>query len=108
MMNGVTVLNVMPSDLSVYWVVVPVVMILGFATLIFSVREDVIPLIGAAILLLGAGTTLFILLFTPEHSSERYEVVISDDVSLNEFLERYKIIEQRGEIYTVIERKQNE
>ena len=31
----------------------------------------------------------------------QYKVTISDEVSMNEFLERYEIIEQEGKIYTV-------
>ena len=41
-----------------------------------------------------------------EYVSE-YEVTISDEVSMNDFYNRYEIIEQRGEIY-VIREKENE
>ena len=34
----------------------------------------------------------------------RYEVTISEEVNLTEFTERYKIIEQRGDIYVIEER----
>lgn len=34
-----------------------------------------------------------------------YKVIISDEVSMNEFLERYEIISQEGKIYTVRERE---
>ena len=34
----------------------------------------------------------------------QYKVTISDEVSMNEFLERYEIIDQEGKIYTVRER----
>lgn len=34
----------------------------------------------------------------------QYKVIISDEVSMNEFLERYEIIDQEGKIYTVRER----
>ena len=34
----------------------------------------------------------------------QYKVTISDEVSMNEFLEKYEIIDQEGKIYTVIER----
>ena len=40
--------------------------------------------------------------YTPE-----YEVTISDEVSMNDFYNRYEIIEQRGEIY-VIRAKESE
>ena len=33
---------------------------------------------------------------------EQYKVIIDDSVSLNEFNEKYDIIEQEGEIYTII------
>jgi len=35
-----------------------------------------------------------------------YKVIISDEVSMNEFMNRYEILEQEGKIYTVIERNQ--
>ena len=34
----------------------------------------------------------------------QYKVTISDEVSMNDFLERYEIIDQEGKIYTVRER----
>lgn len=33
-----------------------------------------------------------------------YKVIISDEVSMNDFMNRYKILEQEGKIYTVKER----
>lgn len=33
----------------------------------------------------------------------RYKVTISDEVSMNDFLERYEILDQEGKIYTVRE-----
>ena len=41
---------------------------------------------------------------TPSEYETQYKVIISDDVSLNEFNERYEIIDQEGKIYTVRER----
>ena len=40
---------------------------------------------------------------TPEYETQ-YKVTISDEVSMNEFLERYEIIDQEGKIYTVREK----
>ena len=37
-----------------------------------------------------------------------YKVTISDEVSMNEFLEKYEIINQEGKIYTVRERETEE
>lgn len=37
-----------------------------------------------------------------------YKVLISDEVSMNEFLEEYEIIDQEGKIYTVKEKVNND
>ena len=36
-----------------------------------------------------------------------YKVIISDEVSMNEFMDRYEILNQDGKIYTVKERTPN-
>lgn len=41
----------------------------------------------------------------PTHYMPTYKVVIFDEVSMNEFTERYEILEQEGKIYTVKERE---
>lgn len=40
----------------------------------------------------------------PTEYETQYKVTISDEVSMNDFLERYEIIDQEGKIYTVRER----
>ena len=40
----------------------------------------------------------------PTEYESQYKVIISDEVSMNEFIDRYEIIEQDGKIYTVVER----
>jgi hypothetical protein len=40
----------------------------------------------------------------PTAYETQYKVTVSDEVPMNEFLERYKIIDQEGKIYTVRER----
>ena len=42
----------------------------------------------------------------PTAYETQYKVTISDEVSMNDFLERYEIIEQEGKIYTVRERNE--
>lgn len=41
----------------------------------------------------------------PVAYKNQYKVTVSDEVSMNEFNERYKIIYQEGKIYTVEERE---
>ena len=40
------------------------------------------------------------------YSHEEYKVIIDDSVKLNDFYEKYEVIDREGEIYTVIEREQ--
>ena len=40
----------------------------------------------------------------PDEYETHYKVTISDEVSMNDFLERYEILSQEGKIYTVRER----
>jgi MFS family permease len=50
------------------------------------------------------GTLAGSLTATPMETETHYKALISDEVSMNEFLERYEIIDQEGKIYTVRER----
>lgn len=52
---------------------------------------------GAILGLLPAWTTL------PKEYETQYKVTISDEVSMNDFLEKYEIVDQEGKIYTVRE-----
>ena len=40
----------------------------------------------------------------PTEYETHYKVTISDEVSMNDFLERYEILDQEGKIYTVREK----
>jgi uncharacterized BrkB/YihY/UPF0761 family membrane protein len=42
----------------------------------------------------------------PSEYETQYKVTIADEVSMNEFVDRYEIIEQNGRLYTVRERKE--
>ena len=43
---------------------------------------------------------------TPIKYTNQYKVIISDEVAMNEFTEKYEIISQEGKIYTVREKVQ--
>ena len=62
----------------------------------------VIILIG--VILFSAGVELF----APREMIPRYQVIIGDEVRFNDFVNKYKIIEQDGLIYTVEELNYNE
>ena len=62
-------------------------------------------LVGAIVgLLVGGLMTIVTALPTDEVDYVKYDVVISDEVNFNEFIEHYEIIEQKGKIYTVKEK----
>lgn len=45
--------------------------------------------------------------FSPREEITRYYVIVSDEVNFNEFMDKYKIIDQDGLIYTVEEQECN-
>ena len=59
-------------------------------------------IIGGLVLGISMGTNLG----EPIEYETHYKVTISDEVSMNEFLERYEIIDRDGKIYTVREVKE--
>ena len=56
-----------------------------------------------SIALFGAGVGVF----APREMIPRYQVIVDDGVEFNDFINKYKIIDQDGLIYTVEERECN-
>lgn len=95
---------------TMFWItigiVVGIMFIIGIVSSIVLYRWDDLfmcilagALFGALFgLLVGSGTAI------PTEYTTQYKVTISDEVSMNDFMERYKIIDQEGKIYTVQER----
>lgn len=74
-------------------------------SVVFSDWSNVkIGVILGLILGMFSGTIFGIGKQIPTEYETQYKVVISDEVSMSEFTEKYKIIEQEGRIYTVVER----
>ena len=44
----------------------------------------------------------------PNEFETHYEVLLSDEITLTEFLENYEIVGQEGKIYTIRERMEND
>ena len=105
-MEGITILN--SEVLMVPHWGLSVVIILGLVGIFLSFFMDVLDfdfdvvkmlIISASIALIGA-ISLFIFK-VPYYTS--YEVILEDSVSINEFLNRYEILDQRGQIYVIKE-----
>ena len=48
---------------------------------------------------------LFYTRYAPKKEETYHEAVVSDNVSLKEFREKYEIVEQRGELFVIKERE---
>jgi hypothetical protein len=117
MINGVEILSTteVATDYTWnYWLVgfiyIGVVIICGIVGYISGGYPDKVEsaLIGCAVgALLGLFVYFFAALVTskPVAYETRYKVTISDSVSINEFLDKYEILDQEGKIYTVKERE---
>lgn len=91
-MNGVEVLNTIPGrGLNVVFAVLAAFFIIFTVILIFNDCE-----LGIITLLLAVAC---LLLAVPQNT--QYKVTISDNVSFKEFNEKYEVISQNGDIFTV-------
>ena len=60
--------------------------------------------IFAIIILFISASIIFSSVLIIKNAPTQYKVIVSDEVSMNEFSNSYKIIQQDGKIYTIIER----
>lgn len=86
--------------------------LIGFLAGLLISPEPCSPIIGVLIGFFGGiliGISGGICFETPviEKVETQYKVIVSDEVSMNEFLEKYKILDQEGKIYTVVEKEEN-
>lgn len=108
-MNGVTVLNsyeILTNASSIFFVLVLgfVFANLALSFLYLFIKDN--PSISTAIFAIVTGALAVILFCNiPEKKLEtRYQVTIDDSVSINEFQNKYEIIEVEGKIYTIREK----
>lgn len=120
-MNGVTILNTITENVSGTACLI-VLLIFSIVTIIISfiaiieVSDKFSEFNGFVIayIITGIVGILFVILLIlelntqPQEPQTLYEVTISDEVSFKDFTSKYEIIEQRGEIYVVKERGQND
>lgn len=94
-----------------FWIVVAIV---GIGSLVYSIYQvceynyswPIIPALTILFTFIGAtvGVGLGMLTQTPIKYETQYKVVISDDVKMTDFLDKYEIIDTEGKIYTVREK----
>lgn len=114
-MEGITILATNSVYMEpVLWTTLCIVYgaLCSFAFIIFAIEAHshsyVFVLIAVASLFLSFFGWKVAVKQTSVFSHYEYKVLIDDSVSLNEFNEKYEILDQEGQIYTVIERKVDE
>lgn len=106
-MEGVTVLNQYIND-TVFWIMLAIFGI-GIAGILTrytynSKHSDILFYFFIGLILLG----LFGSIISVPMVSTYYEVSVSDEVCLNDFMNKYEIVKQKGQIYIVKKRPQKD
>lgn len=112
-MDGITILNTTIVDDYARWVLptvlaLGVICIMSFVLMLTSKDNRVI--IFGIISLVAIIATPIIIIASKTHwrTNERnqYECIIDDSVSINEVYENYNVIERRGDIWVLEDKKQ--
>lgn len=112
-MAGIEILNeyIVASEWAFnYWVALGILVVALMVGVIVCIKEKEAPLI-ILFLVLGvsagalAGSFMGCIAPLEQHQVTRYEIIIDDTVSMNEFYEKYEIIDKEGKIYTVEEKE---
>ena len=111
-MNGVEILSseiIYNTILPEYWIGIGFgcVIVFVIATVLCFANERII--LGFICTALALGSVIVGVLGSTYSKTDishiEYKVTIDDSVSMNEFLDKYEIIDQEGKIYTVKERE---
>ena len=110
-MEGITFLNEFATTgevLAPWFGIGTSAFIVGFIGLLvcLTMSKPFSPLFVILTIFFGVSTIfgLSIGTFAPREQKTNYQVLIDDSVNLNEFMENYKIVDQDGLIYTIVER----
>lgn len=110
-MEGVTILNEVNMNSKITLILILILIISVLITFlffdIFHYRDNIIGCIFTLII----GCTMFVIIafigfkhIKEDASYKIYEVLCDNTVNINEFYEKYKVIDKEGLIYTVKER----
>lgn len=120
-MDGVTILNTYVENIPttgnfVVILIFSIIMAVLSLVVAFVISDGFGEFNGAALVfviiaIFGTVSTILTineLTTSPKEPQTLYEATISDEVSFKDFTSKYEIIEQRGDIYVVKEREQND
>lgn len=111
MLDGITILNQTtqwnPPDITLLFIVAGIVAFV--VTLAFAISDCEVAAFISGIIALGCliGVGICATTHLPEKAYQQYQVTISDEVNFKEFSDKYNIIEQEGQIYTIAEKTAN-
>lgn len=92
--NGFTTIQIILACLAV--------LAMTFGIGLLSKSEGIIfSLIGSAVVVVCVILPLFLLYNSKQHPYTCYQVVFTDNAKVNDVLDKYKIIDQEGKIYTL-------
>ena len=110
MIDGITVLYQEEIMKNVTWanraiLILAIIAMISFfiAVLAKDMYSDVLFLIGIVGLFISLFGAILISIIAPQEPTGKYEykVIIDDTVSMTEFYEKYEVIDQEGEIWTI-------
>ena len=113
-MEGVTILNqteiMEPTQLTativVILIIIAAISCIAFFIAYITMVSNVCPVILAFISISSLVTVFFIGVLSPKHLiGYEYEATIDENVSMKEVYERYEIVEQRGDIWVLRDKK---
>ena len=113
-MEGITILNqtevMEPTPLAVKVIVILTIISLisciAFFIAYITMVSNVCPVILAFISISSLISVLVISILSPKHlTGYEYEATIDENVSMKEVYERYEIVEQRGDIWVLRDKK---
>ena len=93
-----------------FWIAFAVVGVIGIIISIIALHDvgwDAVAIFAAVIVVVVGGLVgamMGAVFEIPKTYETQYKVIISDEVPMNEFLDKYEIVDQEGKIYTVREK----
>ena len=115
-MSGVEILNQTnicceEGNFGIFWLVLGFGLFAGLVLAILEWKDGFIAS-GILDIVIGLACGIFFCIIgymgtidtTDELSHVEYKVIVSDEVSFTDFMEKYEIVDQEGQIYTVKER----
>lgn len=113
MIDGVTVLanevvTTSCAGVNIMFYIFIGLLVLGFISLLIGMIADSLGFVQTGAIMLGCSFGLFLVSLPIDAVTQipdytKYEVILDDSVSMNEFMNTYEVLEQRGQIYVVKE-----